>query len=173
MELDLIAITRKQLVEDQNIRQQIERRAFELYMDRGCVDGYHQEDWIKAEDEILAPLLREALNLSTAGAVGKASAQIGSNHVAADFSSESASSSAPHKKGTSRPKTATKSTAVRRPAMISAKSTKAPQAKTTKRKEPVTSEKAILSESAEKKHIRPKVRKSDAKTASSLSEDSF
>ncbi len=34
-------------------REQIERRAYELYLERGEVQGYELEDWLRAEDELL------------------------------------------------------------------------------------------------------------------------
>jgi hypothetical protein len=33
-------------------REEIERRAYELYVARGEVDGYDQEDWLQAEQEL-------------------------------------------------------------------------------------------------------------------------
>ena len=32
--------------------EEIERRAYELYVARGEVDGYDQEDWLQAEQEL-------------------------------------------------------------------------------------------------------------------------
>jgi hypothetical protein len=33
-------------------KTQIEARAYELYLQRGCEDGHDVEDWIKAEKEL-------------------------------------------------------------------------------------------------------------------------
>jgi hypothetical protein len=33
-------------------REQIAARAFELYLARGSLDGYHEEDWLLAEAEL-------------------------------------------------------------------------------------------------------------------------
>ena len=33
--------------------ERIQQRAYELYEERGQVDGYHDEDWARAEKEIL------------------------------------------------------------------------------------------------------------------------
>jgi len=33
-------------------REDIERRAYELYVARGEVDGYDQDDWLQAEREL-------------------------------------------------------------------------------------------------------------------------
>jgi len=33
-------------------REEIERRAYELYLERGGIDGYDQEDWLQAEREL-------------------------------------------------------------------------------------------------------------------------
>jgi hypothetical protein len=35
------------------VQKQIALRAYELYLERGGVDGYAQEDWLQAEREIL------------------------------------------------------------------------------------------------------------------------
>lgn len=37
----------------QDVRIQIAARAYELYEQRGCLDGYHLHDWLTAEREIL------------------------------------------------------------------------------------------------------------------------
>lgn len=36
------------------VQEQIQKRAYELYEARGRVDGHHEEDWARAETEILA-----------------------------------------------------------------------------------------------------------------------
>jgi hypothetical protein len=33
-------------------RDEIARRAFELYCERGCQDGYDVQDWVQAEREL-------------------------------------------------------------------------------------------------------------------------
>lgn len=38
---------------DENTKNRIEKRAYELFVARGGQDGYHMEDWLKAEGEIL------------------------------------------------------------------------------------------------------------------------
>jgi hypothetical protein len=37
---------------DDSTRQKIEKRAYELFLARNGVHGYHLEDWVKAEREI-------------------------------------------------------------------------------------------------------------------------
>ncbi len=37
----------------QDIQIRIAARAHELYVQRGCLDGYHLHDWVEAEREIL------------------------------------------------------------------------------------------------------------------------
>ena len=37
----------------QALQVQIAARAHELYVQRGCLDGYHLHDWLQAEREIL------------------------------------------------------------------------------------------------------------------------
>jgi hypothetical protein len=34
------------------MREMIEQRAYELFLNRGGVHGYHMEDWLQAEKEI-------------------------------------------------------------------------------------------------------------------------
>ncbi len=36
----------------ESIESAIARRAFELYCDRGCEDGYDVDDWLEAEREV-------------------------------------------------------------------------------------------------------------------------
>ncbi len=35
-------------------QEEIAQRAFEKFMGRGCVDGFDQQDWFDAEDELKA-----------------------------------------------------------------------------------------------------------------------
>ena len=37
----------------QDIQVRIAARAYELYVQRGCLEGYHINDWLDAEREIL------------------------------------------------------------------------------------------------------------------------
>lgn len=37
---------------EEETNQMIQKRAYELYLERGCTDGYDVVDWIKAEREI-------------------------------------------------------------------------------------------------------------------------
>lgn len=39
--------------------EQIRYRAYELFIERGRIDGFDQEDWARAEAEILAKFQRE------------------------------------------------------------------------------------------------------------------
>ena len=41
-----------------DIEAQIRQRAYELYVERGRMDGFENEDWIKAEQEIRGRLSR-------------------------------------------------------------------------------------------------------------------
>jgi hypothetical protein len=36
-----------------NLEEEVRRRAFELYQQRGCVAGYETQDWLTAEREVL------------------------------------------------------------------------------------------------------------------------
>lgn len=40
---------------EQTLNQKVAKRAFELFMARGGQHGYHMQDWLRAEQEILAP----------------------------------------------------------------------------------------------------------------------
>ncbi len=48
--------TPQALVEQEyaNTEESIRARAFQLYQERGMVDGYAEEDWLQAECEILS-----------------------------------------------------------------------------------------------------------------------
>ncbi|HVG90661.1 MAG TPA: DUF2934 domain-containing protein, partial [Alphaproteobacteria bacterium] len=39
-----------------DVIKQIEERAFQLFEERGREDGHDQEDWFKAEQELLVPI---------------------------------------------------------------------------------------------------------------------
>lgn len=39
---------------DPRIQEEIRVRAYELYLERGGEDGFHQQDWSRAEKEILS-----------------------------------------------------------------------------------------------------------------------
>ncbi len=36
------------------IRDQIEHRAYAIYLERGCQDGFDVQDWLQAESELLS-----------------------------------------------------------------------------------------------------------------------
>jgi hypothetical protein len=38
---------------DDATRQKIEKRAYELFIERGGIHGYHLEDWNKAEKQVM------------------------------------------------------------------------------------------------------------------------
>lgn len=42
------------------IEEEIRQRAYELYEERGRQEGFHQEDWTRAETEILAKRRKES-----------------------------------------------------------------------------------------------------------------
>ncbi len=37
-----------------NLDEEIRRRAYEIFEQRGCTPGYEHEDWLQAEREVLA-----------------------------------------------------------------------------------------------------------------------
>lgn len=43
----------------ENLHDQIAKKAYELFQARGGVDGYHIADWLQAEKEILAPVVKK------------------------------------------------------------------------------------------------------------------
>lgn len=43
---------RRKKPEKAPLNERIAKRAYELYEQRGCLDGYAHEDWIQAEREI-------------------------------------------------------------------------------------------------------------------------
>jgi hypothetical protein len=54
-------------------REQIEKRAYELFLTRGCEHGRDVEDWLAAEQELEVSELEEPRVRSTAAAAGKSS----------------------------------------------------------------------------------------------------
>jgi hypothetical protein len=44
---------------DQRIEEEIRIRAYELFEQRGRLEGFHDEDWARAEAEILAKYRRD------------------------------------------------------------------------------------------------------------------
>ena len=52
----LSAVSRKPLAtvssEPRNLQEEIRRRAYELYEQRGREDGHEAEDWLRAEEEV-------------------------------------------------------------------------------------------------------------------------
>jgi hypothetical protein len=41
---------------DANLRNKIEKRAYEIFLHRGAQPGHHFDDWVKAEKEIMAEI---------------------------------------------------------------------------------------------------------------------
>jgi len=38
----------------ETLRDRIQRRAYELYVERGSEDGHAEQDWVRAESEIMS-----------------------------------------------------------------------------------------------------------------------
>jgi hypothetical protein len=53
----------------ESIKEMIEKRAYELFLDRGGGHGYHIEDWLQAEKEIMAQLEKDPAFQATAAPV--------------------------------------------------------------------------------------------------------
>jgi hypothetical protein len=49
----------QQLTNDEEVRARISSRAYEIYLSRGCEPGCEVEDWLQAENEILASSTEE------------------------------------------------------------------------------------------------------------------
>ena len=49
-------------------RKEIEKRAYQLFEERGCRDGHALEDWIDAERELANP---ESIELSKTASAGR------------------------------------------------------------------------------------------------------
>lgn len=49
-----VAVEVKKNIVPINLEDEIRRRAYEIYEQRGCKPGKHREDWLSAEREILA-----------------------------------------------------------------------------------------------------------------------
>ena len=52
------------LLSNDGIRESVSSRAYELYERRGAAHGRDLEDWAKAENEVLSPLIEQKLKLS-------------------------------------------------------------------------------------------------------------
>ena len=46
------------LTEEESLHQLIALRAYEIYEARGCLDGFHEQDWLQAESEIIAEIIQ-------------------------------------------------------------------------------------------------------------------
>ena len=51
---DVITAEDKKKASSVDLESEIRRRAYELYEQRGCLEGYEKEDWLVAEREVLA-----------------------------------------------------------------------------------------------------------------------
>lgn len=67
MDDNLIAKTRRDLLGDENVRKQIELKAYHFYLERGQTGGQHHEDWLRAEQAVLEPLMEERIRIAAAG----------------------------------------------------------------------------------------------------------
>ena len=60
------------LLGNDGIREKVSFRAYELYERRGADHGRDLEDWAKAENEVLSPLIEQKLKLSRKTSEGTA-----------------------------------------------------------------------------------------------------
>jgi hypothetical protein len=55
-------------VQQKETREEIDKRAYQLFEERGCRDGHALEDWIDAERELAKP---ESIGLSKTAPAGR------------------------------------------------------------------------------------------------------
>jgi hypothetical protein len=55
-------------VQQKATREEIEKRAYQLFEERGCRDGHALEDWIDAERELAKP---ESIEFSKTASAGR------------------------------------------------------------------------------------------------------
>jgi hypothetical protein len=60
--LNRIEELRSRFLNDRNVYERISQRAYELYERRGGEPGRDVEDWVEAENQILSPLIEEAIH---------------------------------------------------------------------------------------------------------------
>ncbi|MGA3328474.1 MAG: DUF2934 domain-containing protein [Terriglobia bacterium] len=60
------------LLGNDGVRESVSSRAYELYERRGADHGRDLEDWVKAENEVLSPLIEQKLKLSRKTSEGTA-----------------------------------------------------------------------------------------------------
>lgn len=60
------------LLGNDGIRESVSSRAYELYERRGADHGRDLEDWVKAENEVLSPLIEQKLKLPVKTSEGTA-----------------------------------------------------------------------------------------------------
>jgi len=63
---------RVHLLGNDGIRERVTSLAYELYERRGADHGRDVEDWMKAESEVLSPLIEQKLKLSQKASEGTA-----------------------------------------------------------------------------------------------------
>jgi len=63
---------RVHLLGNDGVRERVSFRAYELYERRGADHGRDVEDWMKAESEVLSPLIEQKLKLSQKASEGTA-----------------------------------------------------------------------------------------------------
>ena len=53
---------RESLLSDEGVRTAISVRAYEIHESRGCIHGCDLDDWLQAEEEVLAVLIEQQLS---------------------------------------------------------------------------------------------------------------
>jgi hypothetical protein len=64
---------REGLPADREVQKAVSLRAYEIYQSRGCANGCDMDDWLQAENEVLAALTEPEAPDRTAGSAQAAS----------------------------------------------------------------------------------------------------
>ena len=59
MKMETYEELRARLMRDTEVRRMIEKRAYEIYLDRGTQPGGAAHDWLQAESEVLGQLMEQ------------------------------------------------------------------------------------------------------------------
>lgn len=49
----------------ESVKELIEKRAYHLFLERGAVEGYHIQDWIQAEQEVMTKMEKKSASTVT------------------------------------------------------------------------------------------------------------
>ncbi len=66
---------RRRMLADEGVQQMIQRRAYEIYQQRGGAQGREAEDWLQAESEVLLYLISQSPSTGEAVTAKKTSSR--------------------------------------------------------------------------------------------------